>query len=125
MLTPQEINEKLATEIMSWHKDQDGRIWLDSNNESTGFVSYHLCDNDEVFGPTYDANHAFLVLHKWLEEHPKYRYRLGYANKDNILECLLFLPDNWGTKPFVGSAQENHESQAICNCLMQATSNDL
>jgi hypothetical protein len=118
-MTPQEIqeiNDHMA-EIMGWHKDQDGRVWLDSNNESTGFVSYQLCDNDEVFGPMYDANHAFMVLHKWLNDHPEYIPTLGWYHDGD--GCYLELND-MDESIFIGTAPQDHESQAICNCLMQA-----
>jgi hypothetical protein len=115
--TPQQINERMA-KIMGWHKRTDG-YWADKDGE---LIEHSWVPNTPNYFNSYeDLNHANMVLIKWLEDHPKYKYRLGYSNGDNILQCLLFIPDNWGTKPFVGSSQEKHEAQAICNCLVEAT----
>jgi hypothetical protein len=116
-MTPQEIqeiNERMAIEIMHWHKDNAG-YWVDKNGRWTGWDSINSRDRlstQKYFNPWKVIDHAFLVLHKWLEEHPGWGYTL------NRYECRLY---KMGALKVKGIAieLENSESQAICNCLMQ------
>jgi hypothetical protein len=100
-MEPQEINEKLATEIMSWHKDQDG---------------YPACDS------YYDKDDNFIMMvqafNPW-EDHPEYDRIIGEdRNIDDQCRCLLNTESI--DMDYMGIAPKDHESQAICNCLIKA-----
>ncbi|OGW44433.1 MAG: hypothetical protein A2Y66_01690 [Nitrospirae bacterium RBG_13_41_22] len=114
MLTPQEINAKMAS-IMGWHKDQC--------NCGSCNVWYWVDDNGTqiMYGPDWNpweiTDHTFMVLHKWLEDSSERTCDIsfGYSRVDTKREWHCFL---LGIKLSILRFGDT-QSQAICNCLLK------
>ena len=123
MLTPQEINERMA-EIMGWpiitentpfrEVVQFGGYIIDGQCYRFTGIGY----NKEKIDFYSNIADAFMVLHKWLEDHLDYSPKLGVA-WDGEHPCYCWL-EAIAMEEFVGMAPKYKWSQAICNCLMQA-----
>lgn len=111
-MTPQEINEKLAVNIMGWFINPDNKHLYFKDKYFVTTVCGHTRSE---FNPYENLNHTFMCLRKWRKNHPGWTFCVYPTH------CEL---SNYEVEePFISGDifPDNHEAQAICQVLLEIT----
>jgi hypothetical protein len=123
MMTPQEINTIMATEIMGWKLDKTQYLTKEKHKGGRKLFHHFIMFKNE-WNPYEKIDQAFMCLHKWLEGHPDRGYELMdvyWTDKNNNETVMLLYGEN---KHYHDHKRRGSEAHAICNCLLKAIEKD-
>jgi len=126
-LKTQEINEKMAL-IMGWTISPDNEYLYFQDKECQHPVIKYVrkkClsrpDITEVFNPPEDLNHAFMCVHKYLDDNTDYDAQIITSRKENKVCCKIWDKVLRHVYFWESYSLLNKPAQAICNCLMEVS----
>ena len=114
----QAINERLAIEVMGWHKD--GWAWRDNNDKLHGMILAHEIDPGKSFhwNPMSDIGQAMMLVEKLANSHIAYWTLQCFSPHGNDPRYLCTVKTPWMDE--TDAKWYKAPSEAICLAAIKA-----